>query len=437
MAANEEIDVDNMNEEEFESLMGDLESGVYDEDETQEEEPESTEIVDEIADDGEDEEDTTEDTTEDNEDTDQDDESEDEDDTNDQSDGDDDDTSDDTDEDEEEDTPVEDEDKETEDEDSETKEPTDDEVPDTVKIDQTEYDKYKKFYDEVVNAEFTANGKKVKGFTDPAKIIQSQQMAYGYSDKMAGFKQYKPFMMPLKDKGYLDDPDKFNFLMDLADGNVDALKTHIKQLEIDPLDMDLDEVNYKSAEHRASESNIALDETLEKAKAMGVHDKLQEVVGGEWDEASVKDFIDTPEIRNDLVEHMSNGVYDMVQDKIREMKSLDGNFADQKNVNQYRAAYGELVKEYQAKQETEQKANTDEADKAAEVEAEKAKLIEEQKAEKYKQSVAKKNKQIDEQRKKATSVAKRKKPVKKSTKFDPMKLDGDELDSFVDSLING
>jgi hypothetical protein len=60
--------------------------------------------------------------------------------------------------------------------------------------------KYKEFYDKVTG-EFVANGRKVRGFTDPDKLIQAQQMAYGFSEKMAAFKKYKPYIKAIEDKG--------------------------------------------------------------------------------------------------------------------------------------------------------------------------------------------------------------------------------------------
>lgn len=409
-----------LTDDDLDAILEGIDSGEYDDNDGT-----PDEIEDEIA--GDQEEAT------DNEDTDQEDESEDEDDTDTQDDDSEEETSEETDEDEEEDAPVDTETEETEDKDSDTKQQIDGEAEDTVKIDQAEYDRYKKFYDEVANAEFTANGKKVKGFQDPQKIIQAQQMAYGYSDKMAGFKQYKPFMMPLKEKGYLDDPDKFNFLMELAEGNVDALKTHMKTLKVDPLELDLDTVNYSAKDHRASDVKIALDETFEKAKIAGVEGKLNEVIGGEWDEPSIREFLDDPRVRADLLEHMQNGVYDMVQDKIKENKVLDYNFGTMKSTDQYRTAFNQLVEEYKSTQEQQT-----EAQKASAVEAEKKALLEKQREEEYKQSVAEKNKQVDEQRKKvATMNNVKKKPVKTKTSFDPLKLADDELDALVNGLIDG
>jgi len=92
------------------------------------------------------------------------------------------------------------------------------------------------FYDKVAGAKFKANGKEVEGFKDPEKLIQAQQLAYNYSAKMAGFKQYRPFMQPLKERGLLENPEKFDMIMDIVDGNTDALKKYIQDSGIDPLE---------------------------------------------------------------------------------------------------------------------------------------------------------------------------------------------------------
>ena len=93
---------------------------------------------------------------------------------------------------------------------ADTANPEDAKGSETGKIDPAEYEKLKKFYDEIANAEFVANGKKVKGFTDPSKIIRSQQMLHDYSNKMRGINEYKPYLKALKDKGIIGNEEKFN-----------------------------------------------------------------------------------------------------------------------------------------------------------------------------------------------------------------------------------
>ena len=72
-----------------------------------------------------------------------------------------------------------------------------------------EYAKLKAFY-EKVTGEFKANGKTVKGFTDPERIIQGLQKAIGFEEKNAVINKHKQFLAPLKERGMLEDPEKFN-----------------------------------------------------------------------------------------------------------------------------------------------------------------------------------------------------------------------------------
>ena len=124
---------------------------------------------------------------------------------------------------------------------ADTSNPEDAKGAETGKIDPAEYERLKKFYDEIANAEFIANGKKVKGFTDPSKIIRSQQMLHDYSNKMRGINEYKPYLKALKEKGIIGDEEKFNFAMSLLDGDKATIKKHMEALKIDLVDLELDE----------------------------------------------------------------------------------------------------------------------------------------------------------------------------------------------------
>ena len=55
----------------------------------------------------------------------------------------------------------------------------------------------------------------------------------------------------------------------------------------------------------------------------------------------------------------------------------------------------------------------------------------------YKAQVEQKNREADEARKKAAALSKKKVTTTQTKKFDPLALDGDDLNSFVDGLISG
>lgn len=428
----EELDFDNMTDEQIEQVLNDIQQGKYN---SGSDEPEDADVDDVELDS-----DTYEDTEGEEFESDATE-------TNDESDGSDQDTED-LDEDEgSENTPVEQDDEGNEADRNVSDDSDADQDAASTGIDAAEYDRYKKFYDTIANAEFNANGKKVKGFTDPDKIIQAQQMAYGFSDKMASFKQYRPYMASLKERGMLEDPSKFNFVMDLLDGDPEALKKHLQTLKVDPLDLDMENVAYAGAKnHLTSREELVLEDALEQAKQYGAEDKLRSALAKDWDAESFNEFLTVPEVRRDLLEHMATGAYDLVQDRIAEMKTLDvsGTFSSMKATDQYRQAvqsltadaarmnnsgsYGQApaTKEATA-QRVAQRPTTNGKDAESVAKAK-------QEAE-YKRNLEEKNRKAEEARKRATSVSKKKVSTTETKKFDPLALEGKELDDFVTSLI--
>jgi len=335
-------------------------------------------------------------------------------------------------------------DSEDEDTDEESEDDTDTEDEgDGTESETTDEIDYKKFYDSVVNREFVVNGKKVKGFSDPDKIIQSQQMAGGFSEKMAGFKQYRPFMSPLKDRGMLDDQAKFDLAMNLIDGDKEAIKQHLQSLSIDPMDLDMEKIDYSGKSNVATQESLVIEDVMERAKASGVEDRVRQVVGKDWDGESFQEFVSNDAVRNDLLSHIESGAFENVQDKIAEMSRLDynGAFGTMNSISKYRAA----VKELQAEQASspapvaEQEAPEPKkaVKKAPSVKTEKAKIEQARKDEEYKEKAAKREAKITQQRKKAASMSKKKPKAKPKVKFDPMKLEGEELDAHMEYLMSG
>ena len=304
------------------------------------------------------------------------------------------------------------------------------------------------FYDKVTNAEFKVNGKLVKGFKDPDKIIQSQQLSGGLTQKLAGTKKFKPYINPLKERGMLDDPEKFNLAMNIIDGDKEALKHHIKTLGIDPvMDFDMEsEVQYSNKNTLASETQLALDEALEMAESNGVSDKFSKVLAKEWDQSSFEELVGNSRAREDLVTHLSDGTYDIVQDRIDELARTDvnGTFGALNSIAKYRTAMITLIEE-RRQQEATETANNEahtkdeqgvaEADKAEKIKAEKAKIAKARQEAEYKAELEKKNKAVAEKRKKATAASKKKAKASTKKKPDPLSLSGQDMSKYLDSLI--
>lgn len=322
----------------------------------------------------------------------------------------------------------------------------------TGKIDPAEYEKLKKFYDEIANAEFVANGKRVKGFTDPSKIIRSQQMLHDYSNKMRGINEYKPYLKTLKDKGIIGNEEKFNFAMSLLDGDKATIKKHLESLKIDPVDLELDDdanAQYSPRNYMPSKESLALDEAIDIARSSGVEDKLRTVIAKEWDEESFGEFLRDPRVRNDLITHMQDGSFDTIQNKMTEMEMLDltGSFRGLKSTDKYRAAIAEINREIQyqynrqsvnpsipQQQQYYRSAPVGQNQYQPNVEAERLALA--AKEAEYK-AMAEKKLRDDEARKRAAMITKKKSVTVTQKKFDPLALEGDDLDNFVNELIAG
>lgn len=298
----------------------------------------------------------------------------------------------------------------------------------------TDEPNYKEFYEKVALAKFTANGREVEGFKDPEDLVRAQQMLHGYSDKMKVFKEYKPFIKTLEERGITQDPEKFNLAMSLLDGDAEAIKKVLKEKEIDPMELDLENIAYAPKNTLPSNAQMLLEDTYEQANNLGISDKFNQVLTKDWDTKSLQELIDNGAVRNDLLRHLSDGTYDIVQNEIQKMELLDatGVLSNAPSVEKYRMAMTRLQQQNAAVQ----KADED-ATKASKVEEEKARIEKERQEVEFKKKAAEKEKQVSAKRKKAASVSKKKKPVKKKTETRPEALKGDEFkDYFKNMLMN-
>ena len=297
------------------------------------------------------------------------------------------------------------------------------------------------FYEKVAGVKFKANGKEVEGFKDPQKIIQAQQMAYNYSEKMAGFKQYRPYMGPLKERGMLDDPTKFDLAMSLIDGDKEALKQHMANIGVDPMELDMETISYTAAPKTSSRDMLAIEDALEAAKTHGVEDKVYSTVMKEWDDDSFKEFIGNKAVQNDLITQMASGDYDVVMGKVAQLSVIDDSFSNMKMVDKYRAAINELNSEVApATSPTPATTVTPEVpivDTQA-LAAEESAKIAAKAVEEYKAKVNKaRNEKAKAEREKATAVSKPKSTTSSKVKHDPMALSGKEISDMLDRMMMG
>jgi hypothetical protein len=297
-----------------------------------------------------------------------------------------------------------------------------------------ESDKTRKFYDKVTS-EFMANGKLVKGYTDPEKIIKSQQALHGLEQKMSVYKKHKPLLRALQESGMVEDTSKFDMAMSIMNGDKEALKQHMKNINVDPMDLDMEEVAYDQKTFTASPLELALDDAMFVAKNRGVDDKFSDVIANGWDRESSVQLLQNPRDSEILIDHMQSGIYDAVQERIAEKSRLDlgGSFNNSSDYEKYMIASRELENEYIAMMKQEE-----EAKRAGSVNAEKTKINETRDNEDYKEKARAREEQARLAREKASRVSKPKRKPRKTTKKKPdmMSLTGDAfMDMFNKEIL--
>ena len=320
---------------------------------------------------------------------------------------------------------------------------TDDEVQEenaqeTVEVSENELEKdgtaepdYKDFYEKVALAKFTANGREVEGFKNPEDLIRAQQMLHGYSDKMKVFKEYKPFLKALEERQITEDSDKFNLAMSLLDGDEEAIKTVLKDKKIDPMELDLEDIHYTPKNVLPSNAQLLIEESYEQAENLGIADKFNKVISKDWDVQSLQEFIENGAVRNDLMQHLKDGTYDIVQNEINKMELLDstGVLDGMSSIEKYRTAISRLQQNAPKQVTPKPKiADTTEVDKiTAESKA--------KEAEAYKRKAAEKEKKVAENRKKAASVSKKKVSSKPKPKPRLEELKGEEFRNAFKNML--
>lgn len=165
---------------------------------------------------------------------------------------------------------------------------------------------------------FKANGKEITPRTVD-DIISLMQMGANYTKKMQLMAPMKRAVESLNKASIKE--DDLNFLIDLHKGDKEAIKNLLKKHNIDPMDLDLDEVNYApNKKNIASEEDVEFSDTL-----LDINDslpKIQEIVNNVWDKKSKNLLLNDPNLMKALHEEIQMGRFDKVQKKVEEEKTF-------------------------------------------------------------------------------------------------------------------
>jgi hypothetical protein len=129
----------------------------------------------------------------------------------------------------------------------------------------------------------------------------------------------KPYQRVLQtlEKNDLLDVERLNFLIDLDKKNPEAIKKFLKDSEIDPMDLSLeDNTPYQSNDHMVSEQEVVLNDVLESIRDTDTFDRLAKVISEEWDKTSREILYQDPGIIRALNENIASGVFDQIMEEM-------------------------------------------------------------------------------------------------------------------------
>ena len=172
---------------------------------------------------------------------------------------------------------------------------------------------------EAIMAPLKANGHEVqvKSAEDARRLIQ---MGLNYDDKMVAIKPVRLAGKALERAGIIKDgvvdEDALNRMIDFNNGDIEVMKERLKELEIDPLDLDLDATDYQAQDHMVSEHSIELDDIQQQLNTRGTTEQVVTALDS-MDEGSKNYFSDNPQQLLGLEQDITNGVFDEINGNVQ------------------------------------------------------------------------------------------------------------------------
>ena len=185
---------------------------------------------------------------------------------------------------------------------------------------------YKAFY-ETVTQDFKASGKTMPGVKEPEKFIKALQMATDYALKTAAL---KPALKRVKMLEEVSDEDLAEML-DFKKRNPEVIKKALKEANIDPLDLDMEKVNYVPQVQMISDSEYDFREAVDElSKDVKFNDTKQLILSG-LDAKSKELALTDTKVLKALHQEVTSGRIEQIQAKALELRtfgSVDSSITD-------------------------------------------------------------------------------------------------------------
>jgi hypothetical protein len=201
---------------------------------------------------------------------------------------------------------------------------------------------HKQVFDELFKP-FKANGKEIKiDSVDEARKLMQQ--GANYHKNMEEFRPFKKAMSVLKQRNALD-PEKLNFLLDVQEGKPEAIAKLLKDINVEPLDIDLRKSEEYKSGYEDNEPLEALNTVLDSLEDGDHKVKTLTVLSSNgWDAESRKVLFKNPEGIKIVNEQIRNGQFEKIMAVVEKRKLL-GTLTGVSDLEAYNAVGLELAKQ--------------------------------------------------------------------------------------------
>lgn len=194
--------------------------------------------------------------------------------------------------------------------------------PDDENTEEPETDTAGKQPDSVEKYKIKANGVELDLTKD--ELIALAPKAMDYTKKLQEIAPWRKRISAMKDNGISD--DDINMLIELKQGKKEALTALMKDLKVDPLELDVDtDVEYKPGNYGRSDRQLAVLDVVEKIQSDKEFAITQDVVDRQWDSKSRELLSESPHLIEMLHSEIKDGSYAAISAEALKLKVLDGN----------------------------------------------------------------------------------------------------------------
>jgi hypothetical protein len=197
-------------------------------------------------------------------------------------------------------------------EDDQSSEPVDVEEPQSDELDGGEWQTK---YEELM-APFKAAGREIQ-LNDIEQARRLMQMGVDYNRKMQVLKPHQKILKSLE-KHNLFDENEINFLIELKQGNPEAIKKLLADNEVDPLSLEVEEGNrdYRPTDQLVGERELAFSEVMDNLRESPSFTKTMDTLTNQLDTASRSFLVDNPHVIAILDTHVQLGAYDQIMERV-------------------------------------------------------------------------------------------------------------------------